>query len=388
MRQYGFWIILTGLISGAYAQPLRDINFSYLYDQGVEFNLAFRVYTTHQQQLLYFEFISTNPAKSTSEYSLTWEFRNTINDKVGRELPEPDWLTNTTGVKSGVIQLGEAPPGQLVVAKIIYSASRKAWYFYQQVPTSGNFSLLQNNLPVAATFIRVNELTSFTGFDQDKPLLVSFYKTDFPAAAPPFSTAQARVSPTIKPDSTFTLLPDQSVRFSEQGLYLIQQDTTSAIGLAFRVEDDYPKLGKMETLAGPMIYVCEKKEMDKLRAAKGDKLLFDKTIISITGSTDRAKIFMRNYFRRVELANQLFSSYKEGWKTDRGMIYIVFGPPEEVYRLGDREVWEFKNNTFKGRFIFTKASTLFDPENYVLIRDRKFTDTWYQLVDLWRKARF
>lgn len=390
MELHRFWIlaVFTSLAVPASSQPLRDINFSYLYDQGTEFTLDLKVYSLNRQPVAYVEFVSTNPAKSTTEYSLQWELRSSISDKNGQELPEPEWLISTPAKKSGRIRLSDATPGQLVVAKVILSASRKAWYFYKEVPDSGNFSLIQNNLPVTTTFIRINELTSFSGFEPDKSLFVSLYKAEFPAAAPPFSTAQARVSPTLKPDSTFTLSPDQPVRFLEQGLYLVQQDTAGSSGLAFRVEDDYPKLGKIETLAGPMIYVCEKKEMDKLRAAKGDKLLFDKTIISITGSTDRARIFMRSYFRRVEQANLLFSSYKEGWKTDRGMIYIIYGPPEEVYRLGDREVWEYKNNYFKGRFIFAKAPTLFDPQNFVLIRDRRFTDTWYQLVDLWRKARF
>lgn len=390
MQRYCYWLLtfFICLAEKSYAQPLRDVNFSYLYDQGLEFNLVFTVHGTSGQQQLYFEFSSSNPARSTNEYSVQWELRNSINEKDGTELPEPKWLSNTAEKKTGRIPLDNAAPEQLVVAKVILSASRKAWYFYKTISQENTLSLFQNNLPVTNTFIRVNEPVAANGFDQNKPIAVSLYKTDFPAAAPPFATSQARVSPVIKPDSTFAIIPGQPVQFSELGLYLLQQDTASAAGLAFRVEDDYPKLGKIETLAGPMIYVCEKKEMDKLRAAKGDKLLFDKTILSITGSTERAKIFMRNYFRRVEQANQLFSSYKEGWKTDRGMMYIIFGPPEEVYRLGDREVWEYKNNNFKGRFIFTKSSTLFDPDNYVLIRDRKFTDAWYAMVDLWRKARF
>lgn len=390
MQRYANLVIafLISLCSNGIAQPLRDINFSYLYDQGTEFNLRFAVYSFAGKDLVYFEFTSTNPGRSTNEYSLQWEVRNTITDKEGEELDETQWLTNTATAKTGQLRLPDAAAGKLIVAKVIFSASRRAWYFYKPVQRAGNFSLIQNNLPVMTTYIRINEPTSFSGFDPDKPLNFSYYATYFPASSPPFSTAQARVSPTIKPDSSFVLLPDQTVQFSRQGLYLIQQDTTSTIGLAFRVEDDYPKLGKIETLAGPMIYVCEKREMEKLREARGDKALFDKTIISITGSTDRARIFIRNYFRRVEQANQFFSSYKEGWKTDRGMMYIIFGPPEEVYRLADREVWEYKNENVKGRFIFTRASTIFDPENYVLIRDKKFTDTWYQMVDLWRKARF
>jgi hypothetical protein len=97
---------------------------------------------------------------------------------------------------------------------------------------------------------------------------------------------------------------------------------------------------------------------------------------------------MRNYFKRVEAANQYFSSYKEGWKTDRGMIYIIYGIPDEVYLFEDREVWEYKNEDFKERFQFVKSATIFDPENYVLIREKSFTNDWYNMIDLWRKARF
>jgi len=38
------------------------------------------------------------------------------------------------------------------------------------------------------------------------------------------------------------------------------------------------------------------------------------------------------YFRRVKYANKNFSVFRDGWKTDRGMIYILFGPPNEIVR--------------------------------------------------------
>ena len=174
----------------------------------------------------------------------------------------------------------------------------------------------------------------------------------------------------------------------QTGLYLIQKDTASTEGFAFRVEEDYPRLAKIESLADPLIYVCTKQEFDRIKLAKGDKKAFDRVILSITGDTERAKNFMRNYFRRVELANEFFTSYKEGWKTDRGMIYIIFGLPDQVFRFTDREVWTYKNNTYKITFDFVKSSTLFDPENFVLVRDKKFQETWYEVIDLWRNARF
>jgi hypothetical protein len=59
-----------------------------------------------------------------------------------------------------------------------------------------------------------------------------------------------------------------------------------------------------------------------------------------------------------------------------------------VYRFTDREVWTYKNSMYKVTFDFVKSSTLFDPENFVLVRDKKTQETWYEVVDLWRNARF
>jgi GWxTD domain-containing protein len=41
---------------------------------------------------------------------------------------------------------------------------------------------------------------------------------------------------------------------------------------------------------------------------------------------------MEEYYARVEYANKHFSHYLEGWRTDMGMIFIIFGPPNNVDR--------------------------------------------------------
>lgn len=40
--------------------------------------------------------------------------------------------------------------------------------------------------------------------------------------------------------------------------------------------------------------------------------------------------FRDQYYQRVMYANERFSSGIPGWKTDRGRIYIVYGPPDEI----------------------------------------------------------
>src|ERR1700738_2742847 len=40
--------------------------------------------------------------------------------------------------------------------------------------------------------------------------------------------------------------------------------------------------------------------------------------------------FKEEHYRRIAYANERFASGIPGWKTDRGMIYIKFGAPDEI----------------------------------------------------------
>ncbi|MBN2431509.1 MAG: GWxTD domain-containing protein [Acidobacteria bacterium] len=55
--------------------------------------------------------------------------------------------------------------------------------------------------------------------------------------------------------------------------------------------------------------------------------------------------YKQEHYRRITYANEHFSSGIPGWKTDRGMVYIKFGPPDHIedYTYGDaydRPWWE------------------------------------------------
>jgi len=40
--------------------------------------------------------------------------------------------------------------------------------------------------------------------------------------------------------------------------------------------------------------------------------------------------FKEEYYRRIAYANEHYASDRPGWKTDRGRIYILYGPADEV----------------------------------------------------------
>ena len=66
---------------------------------------------------------------------------------------------------------------------------------------------------------------------------------------------------------------------------------------------------------------------------------------------------MDEYYKRVSYANENFDGWKEGWETDRGMIYILFGPPDQVERTNPSmanstlyQIWTY--NKINKQFIF------------------------------------
>jgi GWxTD domain-containing protein len=50
--------------------------------------------------------------------------------------------------------------------------------------------------------------------------------------------------------------------------------------------------------------------------------------------------FKEEHYRRLAYANQHFAATIPGWKTDRGRVYIVYGPPDQIESHPSRAVRE------------------------------------------------
>jgi GWxTD domain-containing protein len=66
--------------------------------------------------------------------------------------------------------------------------------------------------------------------------------------------------------------------------------------------------------------------------------------------------FKEEYYSRIKYANTHFGALQKGWMTDRGRIYVIYGPPDEVerhpYELDSvpYEIWYYYRTAMK--FIF------------------------------------
>lgn len=153
----------------------------------------------------------------------------------------------------------------------------------------------------------------------------------------------------------------------------------------------YPSLSTARELARPLYYLMSEKEYEKLMEIEDDlelKKAMDRFWLTNIKNSKIAKSVVELFYERVEEANKQFSNFKEGWKTDQGMIYILFGPPWYVDSSLNRTAWRYSYNSAdpEKNFFFEapKMNNKFFPfDNFILERSPSYYTIQYQQVEEW-----
>ena len=238
-------------------------------------------------------------------------------------------------------------------------------------------------MPVNTT-IKLNSLLK-----KQEVFTIHYFDHKFDAALPPMAKPPSKPSQPFGKKSTYQVSLFQVVALREEGLYLMYSDSTRQ-GLTLRIQDDtFPKPSSLEDLTEAMVYLATKEEYEGIINSGSQKAQFDEFWLYNIKSPDKAKTTIRNYYKRVKEANTLFTNYKEGWKTDKGMIYIIFGLPTKVFKENNKETWIY-DKTFELphiSFKFIPVNTAFSNEHYVLERSPEHKSIWFRAIELWRKGR-
>jgi len=88
---------------------------------------------------------------------------------------------------------------------------------------------------------------------------------------------------------------------------------------------------------------------------------------------------MEEYYARVAYANKNFIQYMEGWKTDRGMVLIRFGSPQNV----DRHPFESESKPYEIWYYYDQN------REFIFVDETGFGDyrLQYPETDLWGRIR-
>jgi len=224
-----------------------------------------------------------------------------------------------------------------------------------------------------------------------RSLYVSLFMQNFPLPAPPF-VPEVRPSFNYKSDSNFRIAIENGnsapQELNEKGFYFLSTDSTFREGYTlFRYSPGFPELTDARQMLLPLRYITSSKEFEKLGKSRNIRAAVDSFWVASAGNTDRALLLIHDYYSRVQRANELFSSHMEGWQTDRGMIYIVYGTPNVVYRSNLQEEWIYgeAGNMRSLVFYFMKVENPFSTSDFVLLRDQTIKQAWYMAVDRWRR---
>lgn len=116
------------------------------------------------------------------------------------------------------------------------------------------------------------------------------------------------------------------------------------VGLPASVQD-------IDEAIAQLLYIASPSDIEYMEEGKTEKekimrfLQYWKSKDPSPGNEEN-QVF-EEYFNRVSFANENFSSYTKGWRSDRGMVFIILGAPNNIdrhpfeYDSKPYEVWQY-----------------------------------------------
>jgi GWxTD domain-containing protein len=291
------------------------------------------------------------------------------------------------------LQFSTAPPD----AREDYQATgTTAWLRLTEALLARPFVLTDSaGQPLSRRYLRAGETFGVESYGLLQPVRWKRYAmTPLPALPPMTNAAALPAGPRRLPalDSA-EARPGEPLRFAEPGLYALKVGGVGGIAprtLAVLVAPNaYPALSTAAELIEPLRYLTTSQERQKLTDAPDPKRAVDKFWLDIARGNQRlGRELIKSYYGRVTAANRLFAAHKAGWLTDKGLLYVVMGPPPGVRRLPNgEERWYYPEGSESGgpvSFTFRPRPSTFAPDYYELVRRPEYEMLWYAAVEKWR----
>ena len=369
MRTYNY--LLTGFVLltcfSASAINFSRVNLAWQYDLNFDVKMAHRVVSIDNGTMVFLR-VSTD---SLAAWSFEFLAQSGYESEDHKTLTlAPDTL-NATGndvfLKLVIPKMDE----NLLVIKF----SRPDNFYYYDITLSiGGLSFPSiypvdhNGLPIVEKYIN---RSGFSWIGNDT-VLVAQYPEEFPPADPPMADMKP-IAAQADMDTAYYFTSDTS--FVENKFYNVLKDSSVSLGVTLlRVPPYFPKYRQLIELIESMLYLTSEQEKKAILRSRQPKQSFDSFWMNTYSTKSRARGAIRRYYDLVQQANTLFTNFKPGWKTDPGMMYIVYGLPNEVYRTGNSEEWYYDDGS---AFEFTVISTFFAPRTYLLRRSKELEEQWF-----------
>ena len=398
-------------VSGCYTERISNQNLSYLYDKDAtyihpEFNilhkndsvteLHFRI---NSNELLYMHNASSN--FHSAFFRIRYEVYTQLESKLLIDSSVVIFADSTmmlTGrTISGILQLKPSKVKQALLKIDLVDLRRNTRvrrYFEidRRNPNCRQFFTLRlegSDHALSRNYLKADETFVLSHVSGSSKAKVRFYDRVFPLPKPPFSVETPKVFD-YQADSIFEADLNIPMRLEREGFYHFQiSDSTKDGFTIYRFDETFPAVKSVEDLIEPLRFINGNSEYRRLVEADFPKAEVDRFWLKLAGNAERAKLLIQKFYSRVENSNEFFSAHLEGWKSDRGLIYLIFGPPNIIYKNSSSEHWIYgeEDNPSSLGLTFYKIDNPFTDNDYRLDRSPIYKSSWYNAVDMWRQGR-
>jgi GWxTD domain-containing protein len=168
-------------------------------------------------------------------------------------------------------------------------------------------------------------------------------------------------------------------------------DTTEKFGsLVYQQNYSFPEYTSIEKLIDPLVYLLKPDEFLNIKNANDIKTEFENFWLKHNQmDMEKARKAIKNYYDKITYANSLFTTYKDGWQTDKGMMYIIKGLPQSIRVYEDREIWYYGETSLSEPelYVFRKSNWEIYPDHYILDKNFDHKYSWEKNIQLIKEGR-
>lgn len=343
-----------------------------------------------EDMFIHFELgIEVKDEEGNSLYQATEQYRSTsIGD---RDIPMGIKFPLKTGNYDIVVSVKDMNSSN--VQKFRYPLHRKPGFNPENIlPINAS-----NQKIIYFNYTYANSLSLYAPLHTNEELILKKFETSYFISPPPFNKSTGKMN-FSQPETVDAIVFDSTGNATftsrEDGTHTISRSNDLRPSfMMLHFAQDFPDIETVRSIAPPMRYISSTKEYNTILDAPTtlkQRSQFEKFWLTCTkGSKSRARNLIRNYFNRVEHANKFFTSYKEGWKTDKGMIYIVFGKPDFIETEKGTQIWIYGNKSRINSlvFYFERVEGSVSPNDYVMERRPDYKTPWYIAIESWRSGK-
>ena len=353
--------------------------------------------------------------KYGSEFKASYEISLRLTDSDGNPALEQTWTerpncqsfdeTTSRGISSSVQRQFIVQPGKYSLQVVVTDSETQRSYNAEREFTARNYS--DSSSCSMSDIMLLNASSEISGkrtimpningnVESVKDSFPVFYEIYFPNRADSvfaatelsgykgkiFYSSSSWLRNSQRTESIVNEIPKDSLPMGFYELSVTLRDSSSkgapvVAKASCQFSNHFPELPltitDLNKAADELMYIAKGSTIDSIKDAPND---FEKEKLFLhfwqkynTNPSSSRNPLMYEYYDRVAYANKHFGNYFAGWKSDMGMIYILYGPPNSV----DRHPFEINSKPYEVWYYYQRNV------NFVFVDQTGFGD--YRLIN-------